>query len=181
VAHKSEKVEKKYAEALFSLSTNENKEERLRILGEWVKLINDIPEMLDLINNPSFQEWDRNGLLCDTMQQFCPGDQIMMDFIMELAANRRLAELPAIVNDYRDLLRKERGITAVEVSSAFEITDEEKEELTNEMLQALGCAVEVNWLVKPEIIGGLVIKIGDSVIDNSLQGALARMQRDLLS
>ena len=181
MAHKSEKVEKKYAEALFSLSTSENKEERLRILGEWVKLINDIPEMLELINNPSFQEWDRNGLLCDTMQQFCPGDQIMMDFIMELAANKRLAELPAIVNDYRDLLRKEKGITAVEVSSAFEITDEEKTELTTEMLQALGCAVEVSWLVKPELIGGLVIKIGDSVIDNSLQGALARMQRDLLS
>ena len=181
MAHKSEKVEKKYAEALFALSNDGNREERLQILEEWVKLLKDIPEMLALIENPSFQEWDRNGLLCDTMQQFCPGDQVMMDFVMELAANHRLGELPSIVENYRSLLRASKGIVAAQISSAFEITEEEKEELKVEMQQALGSEVEIEWLVNPDLIGGLVIKIGDSVIDNSLQGALARMQRDLLS
>lgn len=181
MSRRSEKVERKYAEALFELSAAPDREWRRDVLKNWLKILDNVPEMRQLVENPLFPEWERNKLLCDTMQQFCPGDQVMMDFIMEIAANRRLAGLKNIVAHYTALLQKSQGILAISVTSAFPLLEEERAELKLAMEHALSTELEITWQVDQDLIGGLVVKIGDTVIDNSLSGALERIKHDLLA
>lgn len=179
MAKKSEKIEKNYAQVLFELSPREKHEYYLNILKEWQKIVAEVPEFQKLLLNPAFSEYDRNTIICETLQEFSPNDQMIMDFFMELAKNKRLEELPNIIECYTALLQKELGIQPIDVISAYEIVEEEKYELRAAIEKTLHTNTVINWCVDESLIGGLIIKIGDAVIDNSIKGALKNIKHEL--
>ncbi|WP_375428567.1 F0F1 ATP synthase subunit delta [uncultured Sphingomonas sp.] len=99
-------------------------------------------------------------------------DSTTRNFLGVLAANRRLAELPKIVRAFRTLASRHRGEINAEVTSAHPLTDDQVTELKRQLRLRLGREVSVDMAVDPELLGGLVVRIGSQMIDSSIRTRL---------
>ncbi|WP_245841613.1 F0F1 ATP synthase subunit delta [Sphingomonas lenta] len=99
-------------------------------------------------------------------------DQTTANFLGVLAENRRLGQLPAIVRAFRLLASRHRGETTAEVTSAHPLTEDQVVELKQQLRARLGREVSVDLSVDPELLGGLVVRIGSTMIDSSIRTRL---------
>ena len=99
-------------------------------------------------------------------------DQTTRNFLGVLAENRRLAQLPAVVRAFRTLAARHRGETTAEVTSAHPLNDDQVTELKQQLRQRVGREVSVDLHVDPQLLGGLVVRIGSQMIDSSIRTRL---------
>lgn len=99
-------------------------------------------------------------------------DPTTRSFLGVLAENRRLGQLPAITRAFRLLASRYRGETTAEVTSAHPLTDEQASELKQQLRQRVGREVSVDLSVDPNLLGGLVVRIGSQMIDSSIRTRL---------
>lgn len=99
-------------------------------------------------------------------------DSTTRNFLGVLAANRRLGQLPAIVRAFRLLASRHRGETTAEVTSAHPLTEDQVDELRHQLRHRLGRDVNVDLSVDPDLLGGLVVRIGSRMIDSSIRTRL---------
>jgi F-type H+-transporting ATPase subunit delta len=99
-------------------------------------------------------------------------DPTTKSFLGVLAENRRLGQLPAVIRAFRLLAARHRGETTAEVTSAHPLADEQVDALKQQLRQRLGREVSVDLQVDPELLGGLVVRIGSQMIDSSIRTRL---------
>lgn len=99
-------------------------------------------------------------------------DATTRSFLGVLAENRRLGQLPAIIRAFRQLAARHRGEMAAEVTSAHPLSDDQVVELKQQLRQRLGREVSVDLGVDPDLLGGLVVRIGSQMIDSSIRTRL---------
>ena len=99
-------------------------------------------------------------------------DPITTNFLSVLATNRRLNQLPQIIRAFRTLAARHRGEAAAEVTSAHPLTDEQVGELKQQLRARMGRDVSVDLSVDPDLLGGLVVRIGSQMIDSSIRTRL---------
>jgi len=99
-------------------------------------------------------------------------DTTTKNFLGVLADNRRLDQLPAIIRAYRALAAQHRGETTAEVVSAHPLDDEQVAALKQQLRQRVGREVSVDLSVDPQLLGGLVVRIGSQMIDSSIRTRL---------
>ena len=99
-------------------------------------------------------------------------DSTTRNFLGVLAQNRRLGQLPAIVRAFRTLAARHRGETTAEVTSAHALAAPQVEELKQQLRRRIGREVNVDLSVDPELLGGLVVRIGSQMIDSSIRTRL---------
>ncbi len=99
-------------------------------------------------------------------------DATTKNFLGVLAENRRLGQLPAIIRAFRTLAARHRGEATAEVTSAHPLTDEQVGELKQQLRARMGREVSVDLSVDPELLGGLVVRIGSQMIDSSIRTRL---------
>jgi F-type H+-transporting ATPase subunit delta len=106
---------------------------------------------------------------------------ITLNFLKLVVDRGRIAFLEPICSRFQDLLRQMNQISLAEVTSAVPLTDEQQETLRRrvvEMTSAQG--VELAIKVDPDLIGGVIIKVGSQVVDASIRGQLRRLTSNLL-
>lgn len=99
-------------------------------------------------------------------------DSITTRFLGVLAQNRRLAQLPAIIRDFRGLASQHRGETTAEVTTAHPLDAGQVDALKAQLRTRIGRDVSVDLSVDPSLLGGLVVKIGSQMIDSSIKTRL---------
>ena len=99
-------------------------------------------------------------------------DPTTKNFLGVLAENRRLGELPAIIRAFRTLAARHRGETTAEVTSAHPLSEEQVTELKQQLRTRVGREVSVDLSVDPDLLGGLVVRIGSQMIDSSIRTRL---------
>ena len=99
-------------------------------------------------------------------------DPTTKSFLGVLAENRRLGQLPAIIRAFRTLAALHRGETTAEVTSAYPLSDDQVTELKHQLRGRLGREVSVDLAVDPDLLGGLVVRIGSQMIDSSIRTRL---------
>ena len=99
-------------------------------------------------------------------------DATTRSFLGVLAHNRRLGDLPAIARAFRQLASRHRGEIAAEVTSAHPLSDEQVTELKQQLRTRVGSDVSVDLAVDPQLLGGLVVRIGSQMIDSSIRTRL---------
>jgi F-type H+-transporting ATPase subunit delta len=93
-----------------------------------------------------------------------------------LARNRRLFVLPQIIEGYLAELARRRGEVTAQVTSAVELSDAQRQALIDRLKATVGGKVQVDVKVDKGLIGGLIVKVGSRMIDNSLRSKLQRLQ-----
>lgn len=129
-----------------------------------------------LLSNPSIDDAQKAQLILDissdTSEQF-------QNFIKVLAENSRLLVLPEISTLFEALKAQLQKSVEITVTSAFELTEEQQTKLAQALGKKLDCEVSITGEVDPSLIGGLLIKAGDLVIDGTVRGKLAKLSEAL--
>ncbi|WP_445192182.1 F0F1 ATP synthase subunit delta [Sphingomonas sp. Tas61C01] len=99
-------------------------------------------------------------------------DPTTRNFLGVLAQNRRLGDLPKIVRAFRTLAAQHRGETTAEVVSAHPLDDDQVAALKQQLRTRVGRDVAVDLSVDPQLLGGLVVRIGSQMIDSSIRTRL---------
>ena len=162
----------RYAAALFDLASEQGSvtavESDLDKLGEALK---GSPDLAALIRNPKVSREDTAKAM-DAVGGVLGLSALTRNFIGVLAANRRLSALPEIVQAFATIAAAQRGEVTAQVTSAHPLSDDQIAQLAQKLKAREGKEVKVKASVDPEILGGLVVRIGSRQIDSSIRTRL---------
>lgn len=166
-----------YAVAAFKQAEEEGR------LGEWAEMLELLaavardPTTKGLIANPRV---DRSQLV-DLFIDVC-GDRLSdtgRNFVKVVGQYGRFALLPSIAERFAEERAAREGRNHIHVTSAFELSDSQRGAIVEAMEQRLGTRVTLDCTVDASLIGGIVIRAGDLVIDASLRGRLGQLAQTL--
>jgi F-type H+-transporting ATPase subunit delta len=107
-------------------------------------------------------------------------DEHVRNFLLLTAEKGRIAEIEEIAREFERLVAREERRLDVELTTAYELSDEEAEALIGQIEQVSGRKVEATRRVDPSLIGGLVLQAGSLRLDASVRGRLNRLRRELV-
>lgn len=166
-----------YASAVFDIARREADLDRWsRMLGFLAAAVSD-PTMRILLSAPEVDEVQKAHRLTG----IC-GDELndrARRFVQVLAANKRLPLLAEIHLQFEDLRAEEQSTLDVEVTSAFPLSEQEMDRLKSALTRRFDKEVNMSATVDGNLIGGAVIRAGDTVIDGSLRGRLGRLAENI--
>lgn len=167
---------KRYAQAVLDLAKERGAldawQADLARLGELL----ENQQMVDFFANPGVPAAEKDVLLARVLADAQPE---MRNLARLLSERGRLELLPAISRLYEDGLRAERGIVIAEVTTAEPLGPEEQRLVGERLAQIVGKGVQLRLHVDPEIIGGIVARVGDQLIDGSVISQLRRLRARL--
>lgn len=162
----------RYASALFDLASEKGfvtaVESDLDKLGE---AIVQSPDLAALIRNPQISR-DAAAKSMDGVSGVLGLSDLTKNFIAVLAGNRRLSALPEIVRAFATIAAAQRGEVTAEVTSAHALSDDQITQLAAKLKAREGREIKIKTKVDPEVLGGLVVKIGSRQIDSSIRTRL---------
>jgi F-type H+-transporting ATPase subunit delta len=135
-------------------------------------------EMSDLINNPKV----KNDRLLEMLLDVSAGhiDHEGANFLKLLLHNNRLGLLPTIAALFEELKAEDEGYIAVDVYTAFAFTKEAEKKFAASLEKKLSKKIHMNVALDKSLIGGVLVRAGDQVIDGSIRGQLQNLQKALL-
>lgn len=166
----------RYAAALFDLA--DERRELDAVAGDLRSLramLNDSPDLVRLIRSPVLSR-DEQGKAIAALAQQAGLTRLTSDFLAVVARNRRLFEVPGMIEGYLNQLATRRGEVTAEVTSAQPLSEAQQAALGEQLRRSVGQRVTVDMKVDPALLGGLVVRVGSRMIDNSLRTKLQRLQ-----
>ena len=136
-------------------------------------------QMLSELNKPTVGVEAGAELFIGLGEGFFSDD--MKQFIRVLSKSRRFCLLPEIYKLFQNMKYRLEKVNIVEVTSAFILSDEQKQMLINKMRKRLGDEVILESRIDSSILGGVIVKVGDFVIDGSIRARLAKLADALAS
>ncbi|KAF0116400.1 MAG: F-type H+-transporting ATPase subunit delta [Hyphomonadaceae bacterium] len=169
----------RYASTLFELA---NSEKNLAVVEkDAAALMNAFAASNDLRNamkSPLYATADKIAALTQICAKL-KASKILVNFVSVVAANGRSGELPAMFKEFLEKSASARGVVNAKIETAAALNNEQIGELSNSLGRALGKQVEVETSIKPELLGGLVVKIGSVLFDDSIKSKLDRLKISL--
>lgn len=169
-----------YSEAVLDIASQTNREEK--VLAE-LKAVNEVvssdKDMTVVLSHPSISSDEKKRFLNSLFAG--KTSDITENLLNLLADKRRLELLPFIESSYRSLLNAKKNILAATLSCSEPLADSSVANIKAQLTEHLGKKLELEVKVDPSLIGGVVLKIGDQVIDGSLKGKLKSIEKALIS
>ena len=174
----SERVIHGYAEALFGVLSAEGELDRVEDeLFHFGKLLESNHELKQALSDPSVDRVQQAKILEDLLADKASPHTIgLLDFIVGQGRGR---QLPQILSELSDIAAEARSSVVAEVRSAIPLDDAKRTELAQALSKATGKKVEVKVIVDPSVLGGIVAKVGDTVIDGSVKHRLETLKEQV--
>ncbi|MHA1600339.1 MAG: F0F1 ATP synthase subunit delta [Alphaproteobacteria bacterium] len=166
----------RYALALLDLADEEKSldsvADDLRALRQ---MIGESEDFRRVLSSPMFSREQQAAAVLAIAEKAGLGETTRR-FTQVLARNRRLFALPQIIDAYLSELAHRRGEVTAHVTSAVELSSAQRQALVESLKASVGGKVQVDVKVDDSLIGGLIVKVGSRMIDNSLRSKLQRLQ-----
>lgn len=176
---RDETVAKNYAETLFELALRNDCAESYGVaIATIANVIEDDPKFRMFLETPRIDDEDKKVVVRRAFGEALP--KHVVNFVMVTIDKRRQRLLREISRGYDLLLDDHLGREHVEVTVARQLDDATTQLITERLSSALGTRVIPHIRVKPEILGGLVVRTGDTIYDGSIRRRLEGMRRRLL-
>ncbi len=166
----------RYAAALYALADEQHALDAVVAEMEGLgQLIDTSADFRRLLESPLIDVNQATRAALAVLEQEGFGKQVR-DFVGVVAANRRLRNLREIVRAFAALVAQRRGIITAHVASAHPLNDVQRQQLRARLIEAGYGNVNILESVEPDILGGLVVRIGARLYDTSLKSRLQRLQ-----
>lgn len=173
-------IARRWARAIFELGKEGNAVARLTAdIVTFAEVYSGNAELSSVLTNPLVPEASREGVIVEIAGKIGLSDTAKSALRL-LAKKRRLAALPLIARQLARLSDEDQGILRAEVSTAAPVGEDYLAKLRVELEKATGKKVTVSHKVDKSLIGGVVTRIGDRVIDGSVKTRLATFRESLL-
>ncbi len=165
----------RYASALFGLARDERQIDAVsRSLGLLAQALVDSRDFAELVSSPLVSRQDA-GKAFDAIGRELSLDPITTNFIGVLARNGRKNQLQNVIRAFRRFAADHRGETTAEVVTAHALKDDQLAALKQQLRTRAGRDVAIETRIDPEILGGIVIKMGSQMIDASIRTKLNKL------
>lgn len=168
---------RRYAQAVFELARESGKYE------EWLDDLQTMNAVFEdrLVGRYFLDPKQRNLEKVDAVRQMFAGrvQPEALNLLMILVERGRTPLLPRILERYQSLSREAHGIVIAEVTTAIPVEEDERQRIAEELGRMTGKQVQLQTKVDPEIIGGMIARIGDKLIDGSVRTSLLQLRQSL--
>jgi F-type H+-transporting ATPase subunit delta len=171
----------RYARALLDVAIAQSDPGKVdEDLATFATMIAEQAELQQVLTNPRVPVPARAAVI-RTLAERTGVNQLVGRLIVLLAERGRLELLPAIVDAYRERLLAHRRIVRAHVTSATPLAPERQDALRRSLSQATGKDVQIDVETDPELIGGIVARIGSTVYDGSIRTQLQKVKQQLVA
>ena len=166
----------RYASALYDLATEKKLvDTTLNDLSLLKNLLKENKDLHLVIKSPLVNSQDKLIILEKLLQKI-NANKLTSIFLKVLEKNKRFSNLASIINQFIKINSQKRGDVLADITSADELNDDEKINITNQLKNILGDKLSLNFDVDKNIIGGLIVKIGSKMIDTSLLNKINKLK-----
>lgn len=170
---------RRYAEAAFQVASRDKSVDRWRSDLETAAAIVAEEKVGRALANPSIPLEERTATAADTFSSIVSAP--VLNLIGLMLRRGRIEELPRLAAEFRGLDNAHRGITLATATSASPLSSDERQALVERMEQLTAGRVELQVQVDPALLGGLVVRVGDRLLDGSVRSRLERLRNQLVS
>ncbi len=159
-----------YANAVYDIASQANALDSWGdALANLATVVSDA-QMSELLNDPEMGKQQKGDLIIKVLGDKL--DEQQQNLVKLMAENGRLSIMPDVRDQFEVARAKAENKVEAEVISAFELSAQQTDELVNTLKNKLGCEVTLTTTVDESLIGGVVIKAGDTIIDASMKSQL---------
>jgi ATP synthase F1 delta subunit len=168
-----------YARSLFEAAKEEGRlEPVLAELGDFVAALEDVPELRSLLTNPQLDRDERTAALDEILGE---ADELIRNFLRLLSEKGRTAQIDEIYRELEELVAAEQKRLTVELTTAYELSDDEASTILKKIEKSSGRAVEATRKVDSALIGGIILQVGSYRLDASVRGRIDRLRHELVT
>ena len=172
-------IARNYAEALLALAR------KAQDLPGWGRMLGDVASAVEtdvrlrrFLEAPQIDATKKKEILERAFQDRVP--RLFLRFLQKLVDNRRQMLIPAIATEYHHLVDEVEGRVHAQVTVARPVDDATREAIGRELGRALGKSVVPHVSVNPAILGGVIVRVGDTVMDGSVRRRLSVLRARLV-
>ncbi|WP_261845286.1 F0F1 ATP synthase subunit delta [Aliamphritea ceti] len=173
----SNTVARPYTKAAFEHALAKNTLDQWSEMLATTSVVAQDPTMRQVLGNPAQTSEQKAEVMIDVCQEQMTAET--KNFISLLAENQRLALLPEISAQFEQLKASQQKSVDINVTTAFDLGEQQQQKLTQALSTKLGCEVSLTSEVDKSIIGGVIVRTDDLVIDGSIRARLAKLAEAL--
>ena len=169
---------RRYAQAVFDLAKEAG------TLDQWLadlKTLNSLfgsEQAVAMLEDPKLTPDAQNKIVDDLISKV-QIEPLVGNFIKLLVQRGRLASLPRIVELFGEMYNREKGIVIADVTTAVPLDEAHRKEVADRLAKITGKTVEIRMHTDPSILGGIITRIGDELLDSSVASQLALLAERL--
>lgn len=167
---------RRYARAVFDLAVQQHQEDRWKAELERVSSTLSDTLLRSALENPRIPFASKQDMLKAVLEGV---DPLALNLAYLLARKRQTELVEDITAQYSAMLDSHRGVEHAKVTTAVSLEDQELQAIAGKLSRMTGKKIVAHPEVDPGILGGMIVRIGDQLIDGSVRGKLERLKRDL--
>jgi F-type H+-transporting ATPase subunit delta len=173
-------IARNYAQALLALAR------KAEDLAAWGRMIDDVANAIErddrlrrFLEAPQISAAQKNAVLAKAFEYRAP--RLFLRFLQRLVMNRRQMLIPEIANEYRDLVDEVEGRVHAQVTLAKPVDEEQRAAIARQLTHTLGQPVVPEVRINPNILGGIIVRVGDRVMDGSVRRRLGLLRNRMIA
>jgi ATP synthase F1 delta subunit len=172
-----EEIAAVYARSLFEVAKEQNKLDPVRDqLGAFADALNDTRELQVFFFSPYFSTAEKVDGLDRTVSD---ADPVVVNFLKLLIENHRMPVVFRTRRVFDQLWQEENKLLPVQVTSAVELDPATVSQIGDRIAEQTGRAVDLSATVDPDVLGGLVVRVGNSILDASVRNRLEQLRKQV--
>lgn len=171
-----QELAERYATALFDLADQDKALDAVaQDLTNLKAVLGESPDLQMLTRNPVFSRDDQHRAM-EAILEKVGCHKLIRNLVGVMIGNRRLFVLEVVIDGFLAEMARRRGQVTAVVTSARPLKDAHVSEITNELKKVYGKGLVIDQEVDPSLIGGLVVRVGSRMVDNSMRTKLNRLE-----
>jgi F-type H+-transporting ATPase subunit delta len=168
-----------YARSLFEAAKEQDRLDLvLEELGDFVAALEQVPELRGLLTNPELDSDERTAALDEILGG---ADELIRNFLRLLSEKGRTGQIDEIYREFEALVAAEQQRLTVELTTAYELSDDEATKILKKIEESSGRSVEATRKVDSALIGGIILQVGSYRLDASVRGRIDRLRQELVT
>jgi len=168
-----------YANALADVALAQGAADAaLKQLGDFEGAFAESNELRNFLTSPAVPREAKHGVIEKIAARVGAG-KIIRNFLFVIADHQRTHTLPEIVAAFENVIRERQGVAEAEISSAVELSAAQKKKFAQTLERLTGKKIQAKYSLEPGLLGGAVIRVGDTIYDGSVRNSLNEMRARL--
>ncbi len=170
-----------YANALADVALAQGAADAaLKQLSDFAAAFSGSAELRNALASPGVSREAKHGVIEKIAARVGAG-KIIRNFLFVIADHRRTHILPEILTTFEEVVRQRQGMAEAEISSAVELSAAQKKKFAQTLEKLTGKKIEAKYSLDPTLMGGAVVRVGDTVYDGSVRNSLNEMRARLVA
>ena len=169
-------VSDRYASALYDLAAEKKLVDPvLEDLSNLKNILKDNKELSLVVKSPLITSIDKLNIF-ESLLKKINANELTSTFLKVIEKNKRFSNLALIITQFMNINSQKRGDVLADITSADELNDDQKNNITNQLKSILGDKLSLSFDVDKNIMGGLIVKVGSKMIDTSLANKINKLK-----